>query len=165
MYPNPVAAAAKSSGGRPAPPAISQADRAAYERDVNMATEVYDGSGSIDAETIAIYSHIPVPMRDGTVLYADLYRPATPGRYPTLISRTPYNHEHMKTDHLRWAQEGFAYLEMYVRGRIESVNYSASQRVSVRRGLYAHLHQCVCCSVGGKVGAVSQRRPGWIRCN
>ena len=121
VYPNPVAAA--GSAGRPAPPAISRADRAAYERDVNMATETpHNGSAPINAQTIAIFSHIPVPMRDGTVLYADLYRPAAPGRYPTLIARTPYNHEHMKTEHLRWAQEGFAYLEMYVRGRIESVN-------------------------------------------
>lgn len=116
VHPNPTAGASISR-----PPAISAADRAAYERDVNMATEtVYDGSELIEVEKIAVYSHLAVPMRDGTTLYADLYRPAAPGRYPTLIARTPYNHEHMKPEFIRWAQEGFAFLEMYVRGRVES---------------------------------------------
>ena len=109
VHANPVAAAS----GRQAAPTISKADREAYERGVTMTdVPVRGGSGPIDGETIAIYSHVAVPMRDGTVLYADLYRPAAPGRYPTLISRTPYNHEQMKSDHLRFAQQGFAYLEM-----------------------------------------------------
>lgn len=33
---------------------------------------------------------VPVPMRDGRVLLADVYRPSRPGRYPTLLERTPY---------------------------------------------------------------------------
>lgn len=100
---------------------ISASDRAAYERDVNMASEtVYDGSEMVEVEKIAVFSHLAVPMRDGVTLYADLYRPAADGQYPTLIARTPYNHEHMKVDHMRWAQEGFAILEMYVRGKVES---------------------------------------------
>ncbi|WP_423916851.1 CocE/NonD family hydrolase [Caballeronia sp.] len=31
-----------------------------------------------------------VPMRDGVELCADTYRPATPGRYPVLVSASPY---------------------------------------------------------------------------
>ena len=31
------------------------------------------------------------PMRDGTVLRADIYRPKQAGRYPVLLERTPYN--------------------------------------------------------------------------
>ena len=30
-------------------------------------------------------------MRDGTVLRADAYHPDAPGKYPVLLSRTPYN--------------------------------------------------------------------------
>ena len=30
-------------------------------------------------------------MRDGTRLYADVVRPGAPGRFPALLSRTPYN--------------------------------------------------------------------------
>ena len=31
-------------------------------------------------------------MRDGVILYADVYRPVDEGRYPVLVSRTPYSH-------------------------------------------------------------------------
>lgn len=33
---------------------------------------------------------VSVPMRDGVELRADIYRPATPGRYPVLVSASPY---------------------------------------------------------------------------
>jgi uncharacterized protein len=33
---------------------------------------------------------VSVPMRDGVQLLADVYRPATPGRYPVLIAASPY---------------------------------------------------------------------------
>ena len=36
---------------------------------------------------------VPVPMRDGVILYADVYRPSGPGKYPVLVSRTPYSTE------------------------------------------------------------------------
>ena len=33
---------------------------------------------------------VQVPMRDGTRLATDVYRPAVPGRYPVILLRTPY---------------------------------------------------------------------------
>ena len=33
---------------------------------------------------------VSVPMRDGIELLADVYRPATPDRYPVLVSASPY---------------------------------------------------------------------------
>lgn len=33
---------------------------------------------------------VPIVMRDGTVLYANVQRPDKPGRYPVLITQTPY---------------------------------------------------------------------------
>ena len=38
---------------------------------------------------IRILSHQAVPMRDGVKLYADVYVPAAPGKYPVLVIRTP----------------------------------------------------------------------------
>lgn len=40
---------------------------------------------------ISIDLNVEVPMRDGTILRADVYRPAAPGSYPVLIQRTPYD--------------------------------------------------------------------------
>src|SRR3546814_19521278 len=33
---------------------------------------------------------VPVPMRDGTLLRANVFRPETPGRYPAIVSAHPY---------------------------------------------------------------------------
>ena len=38
-----------------------------------------------------IEKNVPARMRDGVTLRADVYRPATPGRYPALLQRTPYS--------------------------------------------------------------------------
>ena len=40
---------------------------------------------------LAIERDVAVPMRDGTVLYADVYRPGAGSRHPVILQRTPYN--------------------------------------------------------------------------
>ena len=42
------------------------------------------------AKKIVIEKDLLVPMRDGTVLKGDLYRPDGPERLPVLLNRTPY---------------------------------------------------------------------------
>lgn len=39
---------------------------------------------------VAVERDVPVPMPDGATLYADHFRPATRGSYPTILIRTPY---------------------------------------------------------------------------
>ena len=41
--------------------------------------------------TIRVEKNVAARMRDGVVLRADVYRPASPGRYPALLQRTPYS--------------------------------------------------------------------------
>ena len=41
-------------------------------------------------EKVRVYSHVAVPMRDGVTLYADIYRPDRPGKFPVIVIRTPY---------------------------------------------------------------------------
>ena len=40
---------------------------------------------------VVVDENVPVTMSDGTILSADVYRPDTPGRYPVLLTQTPYN--------------------------------------------------------------------------
>ena len=40
---------------------------------------------------VASEKSIPMKTRDGITLYADVVRPDAPGRFPVLLSRTPYN--------------------------------------------------------------------------
>jgi putative CocE/NonD family hydrolase len=62
-------------------------------------------------------------MRDGVLLFADLYRPAEHGRYPVLVQRTPYNKSALDVtgiDYWRAARAGYAVLVQDVRGRFAS---------------------------------------------
>jgi hypothetical protein len=40
--------------------------------------------------SMSVETNVPVPMRDRTTLYSDVYRPAGSGSYPVLHKRTPY---------------------------------------------------------------------------
>ena len=67
--------------------------------------------------------NIPVPMRDGITLYADLYRPAGDTPLPTLLQRTPYDKSQSRTgslDALRAASHGYAVVIQDTRGRYAS---------------------------------------------
>lgn len=36
---------------------------------------------------IQVDHHVPIPMRDGTVLRADVYRPQAEGKWPVIVER------------------------------------------------------------------------------
>ena len=42
---------------------------------------------------IVVERDLPLKLTDGTTLYADVYRPEGPGRFPALLMRTPYDKE------------------------------------------------------------------------
>jgi putative CocE/NonD family hydrolase len=62
-------------------------------------------------------------MRDGVTLYADVYRPADEGRYPVILSRTPYSTERFPSAFeagVYFSQRGYVYVFQDIRGRHES---------------------------------------------
>ncbi len=74
---------------------------------------------------LTVDRNVPVPMRDGIVLRADVHRPAAPGRYPTLVYRTPYGKDGLFESGSeptigRAAHSGFAVVVQDVRGRYHS---------------------------------------------
>ena len=72
---------------------------------------------------IQIENRVPVPMRDGVILYADVYRPAGEGTYPVIVSRTPYSTERYPsayTSAVYFSRRGYVYVFQDVRGRHES---------------------------------------------
>jgi predicted acyl esterase len=42
-------------------------------------------------EIAIVDQKVMMPMRDGIRLATDIYRPKTPGKYPVILSKTPYN--------------------------------------------------------------------------
>ena len=69
-------------------------------------------------------SNLPIRMRDGTTLYADLTRPDAPGPFPALVERTPYNKDGGAENSVGapefFARRGYAVLIQDVRGRFTS---------------------------------------------
>jgi putative CocE/NonD family hydrolase len=72
---------------------------------------------------VRIQRHVPVKMRDGVILYADIYLPAKPGKYPVILTRTPYGVQREGVHHermIKFAQRGYVGIVQDVRGRYES---------------------------------------------
>jgi uncharacterized protein len=71
----------------------------------------------IPAVPLAGEHNATIPMRDGTLLRADVYRPASGGPFPALLIRTPYGEPAIRTAPVRPALEaGFAVVLQYCRG-------------------------------------------------
>jgi uncharacterized protein len=78
--------------------------------------------GGQAAGAVTLEKNVEAAMRDGTILRADLYRPAAGGPHPVLVQRTPYNKEFlaltgMTLDPLRAAAAGYNVVIQDVRSR------------------------------------------------
>ena len=74
--------------------------------------------------SVKVESNVAVPMRDGTILYADVYRPDELGPFPVLVERTPYDKSGPLTvpqlPPLKAAGKGYAVVVQDTRGRFAS---------------------------------------------
>ena len=68
-------------------------------------------------------TNVPMKTRDGVTLFADVARPDAPGRFPVLLSRTPYGKTGMDDPngpHHLFARYGYVAIMQDCRGRFES---------------------------------------------
>jgi putative CocE/NonD family hydrolase len=71
-----------------------------------------------EASPVNVERDVAVPMRDGVVLRADVYRPAGAGPFPVLVERTPYGKHGMKPD--AYVKAGYIVVAQDARGRYAS---------------------------------------------
>jgi len=75
-------------------------------------------------DRILIEKNVPATMRDGTVLRANLYRPAEGGPFPVALTRLPYGKDlalaSSYLDPVRLAEAGYLVVVQDVRGRYAS---------------------------------------------
>ena len=74
-------------------------------------------------DTTGIRRDVPVPMRDGVILRADVWLPPGPGPFPTLVYRTPYSKAPVFTAYGVFGKavaRGYAVVAQDVRGRYAS---------------------------------------------
>lgn len=64
--------------------------------------------------------NVMVPMRDGTLLATDIYRPKSDMPVPVIVARTPYNKDEMEGRIVPYVQAGYAVAVQDVRGRYAS---------------------------------------------
>jgi putative CocE/NonD family hydrolase len=77
---------------------------------------------AVDPYPVTVEHGVAVTMRDGTVLRADIYRPVAPGRFPVLLTRTPYDKRSegdVDFGH-KGAARGYVVVNQDVRGRYTS---------------------------------------------
>jgi putative CocE/NonD family hydrolase len=76
--------------------------------------------GFISAHALAVQKehNVAVPMRDGVILRADVYRPDEPGPYPVLVFRTPYGKDGQKPE--AYVNAGYIVVMQDARGRYAS---------------------------------------------
>lgn len=84
---------------------------------------VNEDSDPLHYADIYVNRDVPVRMRDGTILYADVWRPRATGRFPVLIERTPYGPDSPERvlgagEYL--ARRGYVVVIQDVRGRYRS---------------------------------------------
>ncbi len=106
-----------------------------------------------------------VPMRDGVVLRADVWRPAAEGRFPTLVYRTPYG----KSDTTDGATvkkavaRGYAVVVQDVRGRYASDGHFLAYQQEGSDG-YDTIEWAAAQSwSNGKVGTFGLSYPGAVQ--
>jgi putative CocE/NonD family hydrolase len=82
------------------------------------------GCGGSKTGSIFIEKNVAVPMRDDVILRADVRRPASAGKYPVLVFRTPYSKDEGDPDNEKTFTEavkrGYAMVIQDVRGRYKS---------------------------------------------
>ncbi|MDQ0201230.1 CocE/NonD family hydrolase [Neobacillus ginsengisoli] len=74
---------------------------------------------------IIVEKNVPCMMRDGVILYADIYRPNREGKFPVLVTRLPYSKDHPYYSHRyldtnRLVENEFVVIIQDVRGRFQS---------------------------------------------
>ena len=75
-------------------------------------------------QTVNVDLNVPASMRDGTVLRANVYRPAGDGRWPVLLTRLPYGKDlplgSSALDPVQAARRGYVVIVQDTRGRFSS---------------------------------------------
>jgi len=78
------------------------------------------GAAADEKYELAAERNVAVTMRDGVTLRADIYRPKAEGKFPVLLTRTPYDKTGTMVFGVRAAARGYVVIAQDVRGRFAS---------------------------------------------
>ncbi|MFQ6109273.1 MAG: CocE/NonD family hydrolase [Candidatus Aminicenantales bacterium] len=99
------------------------AQNAAYVREgyeILLQKPVTDPLLSKPEYEILLERNVGIPMRDGVKLATDIYRPKADGRFPVILTRTPYKKEMAELQARYYARRGYIFAVQDCRGRFSS---------------------------------------------
>ncbi len=114
----------------------------------------------------AVERDVPVPMRDGVVLRADVWRPSGSGPFPVLVYRTPYDKKGAPEDYTtvrRAVARGYAVVVQDVRGRYASAGEFDPYRHESRDGYDTIEWAAAQPWSNGRVGTFGLSYPGAVQ--
>jgi putative CocE/NonD family hydrolase len=90
-------------------------------------------------QAITVEFDVPAPMRDRTILRANIYRPAGEGRWPVLLTRLPYGKDFplgtAALDPVQAARRGYVVVVQDTRGRFSSEGEWEAMRLEAADGV------------------------------
>lgn len=116
--------------------------------------------------TFTLLPDVAVPMRDGVVLRADIYKPKGDGPFPVLLYRTPYNKKDAAVSydtHLQAVARGYAVVLQDVRGRYASEGFFEPYRNEGHDGFDSITWAAAQPWSNGKVGTFGLSYPGAVQ--
>ncbi len=118
---------------------------------------------------ITVEHDLPLKLRDGVTLYADVYRPAKEGRYPALLMRTPYDKSSEPTQSGRLpltvaaVRRGYVVVAQDVRGQFRSEGFFTPYAQEINDGYDTIEWVAGLPYVNGKVGTFGLSYPGAVQ--
>lgn len=113
-----------------------------------------------------VREEVQIPMRDGVKLGAILYRPEAPGRYPTIVYRTPYgidDYDAYAEIPIKAARRGYLVFLVDVRGRLRSEGNFEAYRNEKQDGYDTIEWAAAHAQSNGKVGTYGGSYPGIVQ--
>jgi len=109
--------------------------------------------------------HLAMRTRDGVTLYADVYRPDAPGKFPALVIRTPYNkrREPPPNEPPYFVPRGYIVIFQDTRGRFSSEGEFYPFVNEARDGCDAIEWAAALPWCNGMVGTAGQSYPGLVQ--
>jgi putative CocE/NonD family hydrolase len=117
-------------------------------------------------ENFIVERNVDVPMRDGVILRADIFRPRGEGRFPVLVYRTPYGKDAAQTAYKTFEKavaRGYAVVVQDVRGRYHSDGEFNPYRNEARDGYDTIEWSARQPWSNGEVGTIGLSYPGAVQ--
>jgi putative CocE/NonD family hydrolase len=115
------------------------------------------------APAITIDFDVAAKMRDGTVLRANVYRPAGEGRWPVLLRRTPYSKDAPDAFDVEAARRGYVVITQDTRGRFKSEGEWYPYRSEAEDGFDTIAWAAALPYVDGQVGLIGGSYHGFTQ--